>query len=52
MSRAAQPFARHLSILLASTAMIVGYSQMTAIAAEPNANVRPRRIGAKEKENE
>ena len=38
MSRAAQPFARHLSIMLASTAMMVGYSQMTtATAAEPTA---------------
>ena len=37
MSRTAQPIARHLSILLASTAMMVGYSQMTATAAEPTA---------------
>jgi len=41
MSRTAQPFARHLSILLASTAMMVGYSQMTATAAEPTAAAKP-----------
>ena len=34
MPRTAPPFARHMSILLASTAMIVGYSQMTVTAAE------------------
>ena len=34
MPRTAQPFAR-LSMMLASTAMIMGYSQMTATAAEP-----------------
>ena len=42
MSRPAQPFARRLSILLASTAMMVGYSQMsTATAAEPPAAAQP-----------
>src|SRR5690606_2995544 len=41
MSRPAQPFARHLSILLASTAMMVGYSQMTATAAETTAAIAP-----------
>ena len=35
MSRTAQPFARHLSIMLASTAMMVGYSQMTTATAQP-----------------
>src|SRR3546814_18076868 len=42
MPRTAQPFVRPLSILLASTAMIVGYSQMTiATAAEPTAAATP-----------
>ena len=41
MSRTAQPFARSLSILLASTAMMVGYSQMTVTAAEPTAAAKP-----------
>ncbi len=41
MSRQAHTFARHLSILLASTAMIMGYSQMTATAAEPTAAAQP-----------
>ena len=42
MPRAAQPFVRPLSILLASTAMMVGYSQMTiATAAEPTAAAQP-----------
>jgi hypothetical protein len=41
MSRTAHPFARPLSILLASTAMMMGYSQMTATAAEPTAAAKP-----------
>src|SRR3546814_1110708 len=42
MSRTAQPFVRPLSIRLASTAMMVGYSQMTiATAAEPTAAAKP-----------
>ena len=42
MPRTAQPFVRHLSILLASTAMMTGYSQMsTATAAEPTAAATP-----------
>src|SRR3546814_19201936 len=42
MPRTAQPFVRPLSILLASTAMMVGYSQMSiATAAEPTAAATP-----------
>src|SRR3546814_5107780 len=42
MSRTAQPFVRPLSIRLASTAMMAGYSQMSiATAAEPTAAAQP-----------